>query len=185
MLVLNDIISFFMNWYLFCGFGFELTCIINVLTQKNITTMRTIAFIMMGSFLIFASCSHAQTSGKTDDKNKLNEPNTEIKVNKEYDEQGNLIRYDLTYSYFYSNMGGDELLMDSIFNDYKFKFDQNFPYLDKPYFEDLFFIDSLLLNDFYKDDFFEKRFMMNMERMRQLFQDMDSMKNEFYLQKEF
>ncbi len=57
-------------------------------------------------------------SNKLDTINKI-EPKTNIKVNKEYDENGNLIRYDSTYSYYYSNIEGDSLLRDSVFNKFR------------------------------------------------------------------
>lgn len=45
-----------------------------------------------------------------------NKPHVEIKVNKEYDKKGNVIRYDSTYVYTYSNTGGNiEQWPDSIF----------------------------------------------------------------------
>ncbi len=43
-----------------------------------------------------------------------NQPKEDIKVNKEYDENGYLIRYDSTYTYYYSNIEGDEIVADSI-----------------------------------------------------------------------
>ncbi|MCB4234259.1 hypothetical protein LDL59_01710 [Kaistella anthropi] len=48
-----------------------------------------------------------------------NQPIEDIKVNKEYDENGNLIRYDSTYTYYYSNIEGDEIAADSIFNNFR------------------------------------------------------------------
>jgi hypothetical protein len=109
-----------------------------------------------------------------------NAPKTDIKVNKEYDEKGNLIRYDSTYSSYYSNILNDTVLEDSIFNKFKSQFNQKYLFSQKSYFNDFFFQDSLLKYDFYKNDFFSERFKNNMQRMDMLFLEMDSMKNYFF-----
>lgn len=107
-------------------------------------------------------------------------PKTNIVVNKEYDNEGNLIRYDSTYSYYYSNTESDKGNMDSIYNEFRKHFKNHYFFSREPFFEDFFFEDSLLKYDFYKEDFFYKRFENNMKHMEQLFHDMDSVKNEFY-----
>jgi hypothetical protein len=111
-----------------------------------------------------------------------NQPKEDIKVNKEYDENGNLIRYDSTYTYYYSNIEGDEIAADSIFNNFRNMFEDNYSFSTTPYFNDLFFEDSLLKYDFYKNDFFHERFMNNMQQMERLFWEMDSIENKFFME---
>lgn len=118
-------------------------------------------------------------NGKTE-KRKDSLPQTNIKVNKEYDKNGNIIKYDSTYSSYYSNIKADSNLEDSIFKNFKKKFNRSYFFSDQPYFRDFFFADSLLEYDFYKKDFFYKRFRNNMERMDSLFRGMDIMKNDFF-----
>lgn len=141
--------------------------------------------IVMMSVLILmlSACSDGQkiNFGK---KNKsqadsLINPKTHIKVNKEYDKNGNLIRYDSSYTSISSNIG-NEAQADSIFRQFKSEFNQRYPFSTKPYFNDLFFNDSLLFYDFYKKDFFEKRFELNRKNMENMFKEMDSIKNEYY-----
>jgi hypothetical protein len=129
--------------------------------------------------LILHSCNGQINKEKNQDKN-LNSPQTNIKVNKQYDKNGNLIRYDSTYSYYYSNIKNDTSLRDSIFNNFKSHFNQKYFFSDEPFFNHSFFEDSLLKYDFYKYDFFLNRFRRNMERMDSLFWGMDSVKNEFF-----
>lgn len=119
---------------------------------------------------------------KQEDKTEANKniPKTNIKVNKEYDEDGNLVRYDSTYSYFYSNIENETIKQDSIFNLFKNNFNQRYFFSDEPYFNDFFFEDSLLRYDFYKQDFFMNRFKDNMRRMDSLFWGMDAWKDEFF-----
>ncbi|QIY83201.1 hypothetical protein HER18_06500 [Chryseobacterium sp. NEB161] len=111
-----------------------------------------------------------------------NQPKEDIKVNKEYDENGNLIRYDSTYTYYDSNIEGDEIAADSIFNNFRNMFEDNYSFSTTPYFNDLFSEDSLLKYDFYKNDFFHKRFKNNMQQMERLFWEMDSIKNKFSME---
>ena len=64
--------------------------------------------IVLPTFFLISSCT-AQTK-KDEDKNKIEiskekiKPKISYKVNKEYDENGNLIKLDSTYSYYYSNI---------------------------------------------------------------------------------
>ena len=111
-----------------------------------------------------------------------NQPKEDIKVNKEYDENGNLIRYDSTYTYYYSNIEGDEIAADSIFNNFRNMFEDNYSFSTMPYFNDLFSEDGLLKYDFYKNDFFHERFMNNMQQMERLFWEMDSIENKFFME---
>jgi len=109
-----------------------------------------------------------------------NKPQTKIFVNKEYDQEGNLIKFDSTYSYFYSNTESDSLFGDSTFAIFRDDFFNLFPLKQRPFLNDLFFEDSLLSYDFFKDDFFTKRFQLNRERFDKLFEKMDSLKNKYY-----
>jgi len=144
--------------------------------------MKRVVIIAIAVFLALNSCS-GQT-GKTENENsgKSNVPKTNIKVKKEYDDHGNLIRYDSTYSYVYSNLENDSTLRDSVLNNFRKHFNENYFFSNEPYFNDLFFQDSLLRYDFFKKDFFLNRFKFNSERMDKLFEEMDSVKNSFFRQ---
>jgi hypothetical protein len=141
--------------------------------------MKLTGFLIVAAFLISGGCS-----GQTDKKNTPGEaagnPRPTIKVNKEYDKDGNLIRYDSTYSYYYSNSGKNLLMSDSVFNAFKDHFNQSYFFSNEPYFEQFFFDDSLMMSDFYKDDFFIHRFRNNSTAMDSLFLKMDKFKNEFF-----
>jgi len=119
---------------------------------------------------------------ETDKKADHYLPQTNIKVNKEYDKNGNIIKYDSTYSSYYSNIKGDTVLIDSIFDNFKGHFNEKYFFSTQPYFNDFFFEDSLLGYDFYKKDFFYNRFRNNSQFMDELFHEMDSIKNSFYKQ---
>src|SRR5512133_2843935 len=140
--------------------------------------MKRILSITLAFILILFSCNGQEKNG--DRKTKENLPQTNIKVNKEYDKNGNIIKYDSTYSSYYSNIRNDSVLKDSIFKNFTNKFNENYFFSNQPYFKNFFFADSLLMYDFYKKDFFYNRFKNNMERMDSLFRGMDLMKNDFF-----
>lgn len=64
-------------------------------------------FLMMIFCSVFASANaQVKVGGK--------QPDERVEVNKEYDEDGNLVRYDSTYSYSYSSSGMSGVQMDSL-----------------------------------------------------------------------
>lgn len=136
--------------------------------------------ILTIALLLTLSSCYGQINIKKEQDKNLNSPQTKIKVNKEYDKDGNLIRYDSASSYYYSNIQNDTGLRDSIFNSFKSHFNQKYFFSDEPFFNHFFFEDSLSKYNFYKNDFFLNRFRRNMERMDSLFRGMDSVKNEFF-----
>ncbi len=121
-----------------------------------------------------------QDDGKTLPDSSMNVPQTDIKVEKEYDDYGNLIRYDSVYSSYYSNIEGDPEIADSIFKEFREHFNTKYPFTTNPFFNDMFFNDSLLKYDFYKDEFFQSRFEDNWRYMEEYFRQMDSIKNQFF-----
>jgi len=138
--------------------------------------------LIVGLFLLLIStgCS-AQEKKNTENENvKKNSPKTNIVVNKEYDKNGNLVKYDSTYSSVYTNIKSDSTLADSSFLSFQRNFMDNFPNVQKPYLDNMFFDDSLMNYDFYKKDFFTKRFQFNRDKFDKLFEKMDSLKNDFY-----
>ncbi|MCF8380961.1 MAG: hypothetical protein K9H49_15410 [Bacteroidales bacterium] len=143
--------------------------------------MKRIWLFTFAVIIILNSCNgQLLKKEKVDDTTKLKSPYTDIKVNKEYDEEGNLIRFDSSYTYYYSNIENNDSLSDSIFYEFKKKFNFAYPFSDKAFFEDFFFMDTLMPYDFYKEDFFLERFKQNMYRMEKLFWEMDSIKNNFF-----
>jgi hypothetical protein len=140
--------------------------------------MKRIFIVALTCSLTLISCN-AQTK-KSEKQAEGIKPQTSIKVNRQYDKNGNLIKFDSTYSSYYSNVKGDTTLKDSILNKFKKEFNQSYLFSNDPYFNNFFFQDSLLKYDFYKKDFFYNRFRDNMQQMDSLFRDMDKMKNKFF-----
>ncbi|MBJ2175585.1 hypothetical protein JBL43_15135 [Aureibaculum sp. A20] len=130
------------------------------------------------------SCTGQKQTDKTETQLDSIEPIVNSSVHKEYDEDGNLISVDSTYSYFYSNIKDDSILEQNFFNKFKIGFDDNFNHLDSIMANDFFNEDMFKMHDFYNQDFFSKRFRINDNNVDEIFKKMDSIKNRFYLKKE-
>lgn len=106
-------------------------------------------------------------------------PQVDVRVNKQYDENGNLIALDSTYITIYPSRAGNPAFLDSVFHDFKGRSRNWYPFLKDPGFNDLFLEDSLIHPDFFHDDYFRKRFDLNRRYMEQMMARMDSAKNAF------
>lgn len=135
--------------------------------------MKTINFVFLFCLLFF-NCS-GQDKQKSEESTI--KPNENVQVNKEYDEFGNLIRYDSIYSYSYSS---NSKLQDSL----KQKFQQHFnqhSFFNDSFFDDFFKPDSLSGN-FNPNNFFYDGFMNHDEHIKSMMQRMDSIQKLFFNQ---
>lgn len=145
--------------------------------------------LITATSIMISSC-HEKTNGqdtqdrKTDQasvaQDSLNKPKVNIKVNKHFDDKGNLIGFDSTYSSFYSNVKGDTAGMDSLMNRFDRYFNRNHSSFFDSQFNSLFFTDSLRYPDFFHRDFFMKRYELNDDYLKGMMRRMDSIKNRFY-----
>lgn len=152
--------------------------------------MKGALFLLAGTMIFFYSCTDKEKSKERTETRIIREkdngegkPNVKIKVNKRYDRKGNLISFDSTYTSYYSSNKGDKVLMDRLIKEFKNPFAKEFPFMNDRYFKDLFYADSLMDNDFFHEDFFRKRYELNIEYMKQMMKEMDSVKNEFFREK--
>jgi hypothetical protein len=135
------------------------------------------AILLLSIGLLSVSCNGQKTEIKKDDSEVKQEKITEEpkgtwKVDKEFDEQGNLIRYDSIYSW-----SSDEKLndltsfdKDSLLNSFKSKFYKHYSHFENEGFEDVFAQDSIFGKHFLNNDFFESDFgkdFMDIDKIRQ------------------
>lgn len=144
-------------------------------------TLILIAFTAMLSFSVnhFYS-TNPEVINEREDTVK-NNPKIDIKVEKEYDENGNIIRYDSSYTYIYTHPNGnsEELNMDSIFESFRpYFFDRGFDIMHDP-FNRFFDKDTFYQRHFFDDDFFMQQFENEMFRFEEMMQKMDSLRNRF------
>lgn len=97
-----------------------------------------------------------------------NEPKAAWKVNKQYDEKGNLIRYDSTYTWSYSSKGG-HIDADSFFSRqwHNGFFSNGFG----PQWSD---------SSFFYPGFFMRRWQSQNMQMQKMLQQMDSLNKAFF-----
>ena len=113
---------------------------------------------------------NAETEGN--EVKKIAEPKGTWKVDKEFDENGNLIKYDSIYSWSsddkYNNLSMSE--HDSLMQSFNLRRFSNFSEFKNQGFEDIFSKDSLFSKHFFNDDFFESDFgsdFMDIDKIRQ------------------
>lgn len=147
--------------------------------MKNIITL----FI---SVLLFTSCN-AQSEKKTDvQKEEISkeqiDPKVDYKVNKKYDDEGNLIGYDSTYTYYYSNVDKDAMLQDSVFEKFSDHFNMGNSLMGDDFFHDFFDEKNFPKDEFFKEDFFSGDVKSNQEMINRMLSRMDSLKNKFFIE---
>lgn len=119
------------------------------------------------------SCNGQNNKKETTSKTAEKVPTGDWKVNKQYDDKGNLIQYDSIYSWSSSNTYNNlsEIEKDSIISNYKSKFLSSFSTFPKQ-----MRMDSLFVDDFFNDDFFSSDFgedFMQLDKIR------DKMQQQF------
>ncbi|WP_062052984.1 hypothetical protein [Aquimarina longa] len=135
-------------------------------------------YILLLSLALFSfSCNSQQNKAKKDETKEIEnsiveKPKGTWKVDKEFDENGNLIRYDSIYSWSSSSKFDDiaSLDKDSLIQSFKSRFFTNFSKFENEGFENIFSQDSLFSNHFFNDDFFISPFgkdFMDIDKMRQ------------------
>jgi hypothetical protein len=146
--------------------------------------------IIMLLSLITAGC-HGQkkVNEKAQQQIALNDttdkPKVEVKVNKKYDDKGNLVQFDSTYSYYYSSPGfkRNSISSDSLFGSFKMPLRNQYDSLMDQNMNNIFFNDSMFKYDFYNSDYFSKRFHLNIPKFEELYKEMDSIKSDMFRQK--
>ncbi|TNJ42440.1 hypothetical protein KFZ70_14800 [Tamlana fucoidanivorans] len=138
--------------------------------------MKTLKYMPLFCLLLFFNCSGQNKDSKAKNGNS---PDENISVNKEYDEHGNLIKYDSIYSYSYSSNGKTP---DSL----KLKFQKHFnshSFFNDAFFDDFFQKDSIS-NHFDYENFFYDGFMNQDEHIKNMMRRMDSIQQLFFNQQQ-
>lgn len=139
----------------------------------NIIKRWTILSFIAGTGILLTSC-HEKTNGQNSSgsedpviaKQETPKPRVNVKVNRHYDEKGNLIGFDSTYSTFYSDIPGN-IGMDSVLNsfDKHFRFNQSF---FDDHFTKRFFNDSLFYYGFPGNGLLHKDYDLNDPILREM-----------------
>lgn len=124
---------------------------------------KAILLLILG--LLSASCNSQKNETKKGDAKEKQEkiaeaPKGSWKVAKEFDENGNLIRYDSIYSWSSDEKWNDlaSFDKDSLLKSFKSKFHNHFSHFENEGFDDVFAQDSLFGKHFFNDNFFKSDF---------------------------
>jgi len=148
--------------------------------------MKTLVVAMVVA--LFTLGCHAQDqSGKgleklSENKDSKNKPEEHWKVNKEVDENGNVISYDSTYTWSYTEEDSVNVDMDSMMQSFKSFFNDKMPSVWGESLMDPMLGDSLLNRDFFADNYFHDRFEKDFFDVDKMFQRMDSLRESFFKQ---
>ena len=109
------------------------------------------------------------------------QPKGTWKVDKEFDEEGNLIRYDSIYSWSSrDDLDGLSLLdRDSTLQSMQSKFYSRFSQFEKHGFDDIFSKDSLFTHQFFADDFFKSDFGEDFMDLDKMHERLEAMQKKF------
>lgn len=111
-------------------------------------------------------------------------PQIKIKVNKIYDENGNVIGYDSTYVWSYSNSPENKNFItinpDSLIHEFKPLFDRNFTDVPLNPFDNKFFNDTTMLFDFFNNEHFFEKWQNELFNFQNEIKRMDSLKEIFF-----
>lgn len=125
--------------------------------------MKIQTLVLTGLLLALSSCQGQENKEsemvKDGDQKEMARPKGSWKVDREFDENGNLIRYDSIYTWSsdsLDNLSG--LDRDSLLSNFESKFYSHFSQFKDQGFGDLFEPDSLFSKRFFNEDFFKSDF---------------------------
>jgi hypothetical protein len=141
--------------------------------------MKKLLSIMVVALFTFGC--NAQSVDQSE-KSTENKPEEHWKVDKQLDENGNVIRYDSTYTWSYSNIDGDSVNVnvDSLMHSFENYFNDRMPAVFGQSFMDPMLNDSLLRRDFFADNYFNDRFKDEFFDVDKMLQQMDSLRSQFF-----
>jgi len=141
--------------------------------------MKKIISLIFVLSLVFVSCNgQKKTTDKIDNSNP--KPETNISVKKEYDENGNLVSVDSTYSYVYSNIKNDSALKNKLFKKFQKEMKGQMSQINDEFFNDLFANNKAFMDDFYTNNFFKNHLNKKGSFIENMIKKMDSLKNNFF-----
>jgi len=137
--------------------------------MKKLINLFKLSVLLYTFIVSFNNCK-----GQTNDTIK-NKPQINYQVNKEYDNNGNIIRYDSTYSYIYTSPGNSFSFNNSIiFNDSLFNNSLMFP--DSLFNNNIFnYLNNPDLQYNFNEDIFDKQFKEQMKEFEDMLKQLHNM----------
>lgn len=144
--------------------------------------MKTIFTVFLASlFLVSCQGQEKEKIEKEQHNQVAEEPKGSWKVNREFDEAGNLIRYDSIYSWSSTDDIGDLMNMDrdSIFQSFRSQFSKGSVGMEDMMGDGFFAQDSLFMKRFFADDFLESELGKDFMDLDEMHQRMEAMQKRF------
>lgn len=140
--------------------------------------------LLLPTLLLMVSC-HGQEQKdqpkKTKDNIAQEQPKGNWEVNREYDEDGNLISYDSIYSWSSSDAAKNMAKMDkdSLLQSFQMHMSKGFSPFDDENFSSFFADDSLFTKHFFQNDFFESQLGKDFMDLNEMHKRMAEMQKKF------
>ncbi len=145
--------------------------------------MKKIKSIILSALLLLAGMTaHAQIVNADKQESHANKPQVHINVKKVYDKNGNIIRYDSTYEWTYSNHSGkSNINLDRLMGQFVPFFRENLPDSLSRVFgnPDFNLNDSAMMLNFFNNVHFFDQWQKEIFDMKHEMQAMDSLRMEF------
>ena len=141
--------------------------------------------ILIATLLLVSVIAFAQNKSDTVSYSKPGNPKIHYNVHKVFDKNGNLIRYDSTYSWSYHHgTQGRSIDVDSVMKKFMPYFSQNFPNADMKSMRQHFMgmPDSAMILDFFNNKKFFDQWQGQLFDFQQQIKEMDSLRNRFFKQ---
>ena len=138
--------------------------------------------VLLSLFMFTSGCTAQENKSITHQKQgKDVQPEISWKVNKIYDKNGKVIGYDSSYTWSYTDTGGqiNHLEVDSVLRQFRKNFSSNYSALFDTTFLHGITADSLFYRNFTRPDYFEQLWKNRLKEMNSMFRQMDSIRNDY------
>jgi hypothetical protein len=139
-----------------------------------------IGMLILVGFIACNAQNNKKTSKSDTTNYPENAPNVTTKVNRKFDDKGNMINYDSSFIWSYSSSGNSHTVeADSVMIAFKRQFDSSFPTMFRNNFGDPVWNDSFFFRDFASSDYFMQKWHEHYFNMENMMRQMDSLRNSF------
>lgn len=139
-------------------------------------------FVFLTVFLLIGFIALAKVKKDPLNNSTSSNPKVQVTVHKVYNQNGDLVKYDSTYTWSYhTGNQATKIDVDSLFHRFLPYFHQNFPDSTFQTMQNNFFDmnDSAMILDFFNNNHFFDQWHNKLFNMQKEFREMDSLKSRF------
>jgi hypothetical protein len=138
--------------------------------------MKTKTLILLMAVVGFMACRSQDSKSVKSEVHKI-KPHENIVVNKKYDDNGNLIAFDSTYTFYYSSNMKDSINMDTLLKKFREFYGSSIVKPGKLLNEEL---DSIVISRFFHKDPLIYSFYNEKNRLEEALKSMDSLQMSIF-----